>query len=266
MGSEKYNSLLWELSTGKDVESSYLFGTIHLPEADLQFRISEVKEYILTCEVFMAEYPLDQQDEAAARAFQLEQGIDQLIPEKKYIKLRTQLKKSFGLDIAMYNRLKPMILEQLLAETLVSHHTGLPMDVALWNYAKQNEKELRGAETLSSQLEILQRFPLELQLRNLQNIGKNPSKYRKQVANLSRYYRDENLVKLYKASIKSLANMKDVLVYTRNRKITDAILDTLQTNTLFCAVGAGHLYGEKGLLRLLKHRGVRTKAIYPLSQ
>jgi uncharacterized protein YbaP (TraB family) len=261
MTSKKYSSLLWELSSGDAGESSYLFGTIHLPENTLQFRVPDAMEKLMQCDVFMAEYPLDEQEDGAESVYGMDEGLDSLLPARKYDRLRRQLIKSFGLDISRFNRLKPLILEQLIAETLVREHTGLPMDVRLWEFARENDRMVRGAESLESQLRILQEFPVGLQVKNLLGIGRNPGKYRAQVRRLMTFYLEEDLVSLYKSSIRSLGAMKHSLVFERNRKIARSIGQGMQDDTVFCAVGAGHLYGKYGILRLLKQRGIRCRPI-----
>jgi uncharacterized protein YbaP (TraB family) len=39
------------------------------------------------------------------------------------------------------------------------------------------------------------------------------------------------------------------------------MLSTMEEGNLFCAVGAGHLYGKNGILRLIKHHGINIKPI-----
>lgn len=260
---EKYKSLLWELSKPGGSESSYLFGTIHLPERALWFRIDEIKDHIIACDSFMAEYPLDAQSEEGSSIFELGPGqhLNDLLSVHKFEKLRKQFKKSFGLDISRFTFLKPMILEQLLAESFVTDHTTLPMDVMLWRFAELEQRRMLGAESMESQVEILKSFPLNMQLKQLLNIGEQPQKYRKQVLGLKKLYLDEDIQGLYKSSLKSLGKMRSKLVYKRNKKITDSMLSTMEEGSLFCAVGAGHLYGKYGILRLLKHNGIKIKSI-----
>jgi uncharacterized protein YbaP (TraB family) len=254
-------SILWELSIPGRSESSYLFGTIHLPEHSLFFRIEEAREKLQKCTHFMAEYPLDDPG-GDPTAFQLPEGnLQQYFSEKHWSKLCRQMEKSFGIHLGQFSYLKPIILEQVIAETLVEDHKGSPMDVQLWNFAKAEGLDLHGAESLESQMEILRQFTLDLQIKHLKNIGKNPEKYRKQVKQLTKYYLEQDLRSLYHHSIKSLAKMKAMLVYDRNHKIVASMLPLMESGTLFCAVGAGHFYGEQGILRLLKANGIRVKAL-----
>jgi uncharacterized protein YbaP (TraB family) len=255
----KYKTLLWELLPESGGKSSYLFGTIHLPDQQLFFRIQEVSSLIDDCSLFLAEYPLNQPVYNDQEPFILPDNkswLDYLTP-KQYLKVGHQFSKVFGIDINNFLRIKPMLIEQVLAESMVLQHTGQPMDMILWNYASAKEIRMGGAETLESQLEIMKRFSLDHQFRSLIKIASNPQKYRNQVNQLKQYYLQENIRGLYKTSIRSLGKFRHMLVYNRNFSIARAIKDHIPDNKLFCAVGAGHLYGEKGLLRILKGMGIK---------
>jgi len=52
------------------------------------------------------------------------------------------------------------------------------------------------------------------------------------------------------------------LVVDRNHRMVKRMQPRLQEGNAFIAVGALHLPGEKGILRLLENRGYRVKAVY----
>jgi uncharacterized protein YbaP (TraB family) len=56
--------------------------------------------------------------------------------------------------------------------------------------------------------------------------------------------------------------MRSALIYRRNQHMARAFADIAREKPLFCAVGAGHLPGGKGMLRLLKQRGFRIEPIF----
>ncbi|UCE88321.1 MAG: TraB/GumN family protein [Pseudomonadota bacterium] len=51
-------------------------------------------------------------------------------------------------------------------------------------------------------------------------------------------------------------------IVERNRLMLERMQPRLREGNAFIAVGALHLPGEQGLLRLLERRGYRVKAIY----
>ena len=265
MNSVKSNSLLWELLAPDGVKSSYLFGTIHLPDTTLFERIPQVKRLIDSSDIFMAEYDLDIQPGNGPSPFLINhpKGIINYISEQKFEKLRKQFLKSFGIDLKYYANMKPFLLDQLIAEKLVSNRTTDPMDILLWKYAKENSKVLVGAESFECQLAIMEKFPIDQQIKNLLRNGRSPWRIRRGIYRIMDYYRKENIRALYKYSMSSLGKMKSVLVYERNKNIVESIKNHSDGASLVCAVGAGHLYGYQGLLRLMKKEGYKLKPIHP---
>jgi uncharacterized protein len=257
------NSLLWELSLPNCTESSYLFGTIHLQERSLFFRISEVKECIDRTEVYMAEFPLDEIISGEMDAYNLPSGKRWLdyMPLKHYQKIEKIFLKSFSIHIEHFSQLQPLVMEQILLDTLIKNHSGLTMDFLLWNYAKTKGKTLLGAESKDSQLMILENFPKEDQFKNLKRIAKNPTSYKEKIAKATQAYFDQDLRKLTRQSKNSLGKMKKILIYNRNVNIAHSIMKVIPQQSMTCGVGAGHLYGQKGILKILKSLGVRIRPV-----
>jgi uncharacterized protein YbaP (TraB family) len=52
------------------------------------------------------------------------------------------------------------------------------------------------------------------------------------------------------------------LLYDRNPRMVERMQPQLQAGSAFIAVGALHLYGDKGLLRLLERAGYRVTRVY----
>lgn len=57
-----------------------------------------------------------------------------------------------------------------------------------------------------------------------------------------------------------MGGMKEVLIYNRNQLMYERI-DGRREQSSFYALGAAHLAGKKGVLRLLKNAGYKIKAI-----
>ena len=258
------NSLLWQITNVETEKVSYIYGTIHLRDESVYFIIDKVKKLIRECDIFMAEYPLDDAgDGKIMEMLQIPDGkhLRDFIPKKKYDKLNKFIKKSFHIDLERLGFFRPMVIENMLTESLFESDYDYPMDIVLWNFAKDLDLEVLGAETTISQLEIMQKLSLKKQLKSLIEIGKNTSKFRKKIKKLITYYKEQNLTELHRKSMKSLGRMKEILVYQRNENIVDSILKYSKDKRIFVAIGAGHLLGKKGVLRLLKSNGYKIKPI-----
>jgi len=261
---QKYNTLLWELLSPSGGKSSYLFGTIHLPDQSLFRRIPKVKLYIELCDAFMAEYKLDENPQVVQQAFYLdsENSIDKCLGERKFQRVRKQFLKSFDFDIGQYRYIKPMVLENMMVAKFLDQPAAQAMDVLLYEHAREKGKILLGAESLQSQLDIMQIFPLKQQLQNLVKLSRNPARYSRMIRKVKGYYQMENIVGLYKISHASLGSMKKNLVFDRNVRIANSISEQSNECPLFCAVGAAYLYGETGILQLMKQRGYTLRPLH----
>ena len=260
----KKNTLLWKIINRETSVESYIYGTVHLRDEKVYFLLEKIKELIKNSDVFIAEYDLDDAgNPEIMNMLQLPNGkhLKDLIPEKKYKKLHKQILKSFGIDLDRFGYFKPMVIENMLTEMIFDTDYDFPMDVILWNYAKELDKEMLGAESTDGQIEIMRKLPVDNQLKSLISIGRNPAKFKKKTKKLVSYYIDQNLRELHKRSLKSLGKLKKILVYDRNIRIVDTIDKYAKNKKVFAAIGAGHLFGEKGILRLLKQKGYKVKPV-----
>lgn len=264
MKKSKKNSLFWKIISPETNIESYIFGTIHLRDERVYYRLDEIEKLIDDCAVFMAEYPLEDAGDAdIMTALQFENGkhIRSFIPSKKYKKLNKIIYKSFGVDLERLGFFKPMVIENMLTESLFDSDYDFPMDIVLWNYAQEHEKVTVGAESTKSQIDIMNSLSIKDQVKSLIEIGRNPKRYRKRIKKLIKMYEKQDLKGLYSKSVKSLGKMKEVLVFKRNIKIVNSILEFSQEEKIFVAVGAGHLSGNKGILNLLKKKGYKVNPI-----
>jgi len=264
MKKSKKNNLLWQFTDPESGRTSYIFGTIHLRDERVYFRTKEVESLIEDCDVFMAEYPLDDAgDSTIMSALQFDNGkhLRNHIPNKKFDKLNEMLYKSFGIDLERLGFFKPMVIENMLTESIFDNDYEFPMDIILWNFAKENGKIVVGAETTKSQIDIMKKLSIKQQVKSLIDIGRNPKRYRKKIKKLIKLYENQNLRELYRQSVKSLGKMKDILVFKRNINIVESILQYSNNQKVFVAVGAGHLAGNKGILKLLKEKGYKVEAM-----
>ena len=78
---------------------------------------------------------------------------------------------------------------------------------------------------------------------------------------MAAWYEQEDYQQLYKYGKKSLGKYKKILLTKRNYNIADSFLEKISHESVFLAVGAGHLAGQSGLLAILKKNGLNLKAI-----
>ena len=67
--------------------------------------------------------------------------------------------------------------------------------------------------------------------------------------------------RLFKDSEFGMEDHQDILLDDRNKNWVAQLKNLMHTNTLFVAVGAGHLVGPQGLINLLRKEGYTLRPI-----
>lgn len=220
--------------------------------------------YIDLCKGFATEFSLDEVDPVLLSKFSLlpeGQLLSDHLSEKKIKKLERVLVKSLGLPLRSLMRMKPLMIINLISERILAEYHPVSMDHELWQAALKKGKDLEGIETFEEQLQVLQKIPLEYQLKNLRSVVKNIGQYRKQLLHLAEVYDTGDIQQLYKVSKKGMGSIRKLMLLDRNHLMADRIFEKIQNKSMFCAIGAGHLAGKEGVLRLLKKKGVTVKPI-----
>ena len=138
---------------------------------------------------------------------------------------------------------------------------SLSLDETLFALAKEKNKQLVGLETFDDQLAIMKNMKLKMQIKQLMGIVKNYKKFKKSLNNLTNLYVEGRVHQLYQMSKKGMGKLKKPLLYDRNITMANEFDKVVQEQTLFCAIGAGHLSGKKGVLKLLKDKGYKVKPV-----
>ncbi len=189
--------------------------------------------------------------------------LHQLLPERKFQKLRRQLRKGAGIDIVSCDHLPPVILLQLIDEALLARDYPASLDESLWNYAKMQGKELLGLETTETQLGFLRQLNNTFQVRQLLEVGSRWPRHRRQAMRMAALYEAEEIDRLYQSARQGAGLIRKTLLFQRNEHMARTLSGLLRSQTIFCAVGAAHLGGGKGLLSRLKKEGYIVKPVPP---
>lgn len=259
---KKKQSLLWKLKSPQTEDFSYLFGTMHVRDEKAFHLLDEVKSKIDETDGLANEFHFaDIQEQLNPSAMRLPEGtsIGDLLKPKIYKKLDQLLQQQLGTPIATFEHFLPLLISNFLAENLLTKEMPISLDMSLYQYAKEKEKVTFGIETYAEQIETLQKIPLKFQVKALVGLVKNFGVYQKETLKLLTYYEQSAIDKLYKSSKKSLGGMRKILLYKRNRIMADRIEKLIAEQDLVCAIGAAHLWGQKGVLRYLKQKGIQVK-------
>ena len=261
------NSLLWEIQLDKNFKG-YIFGTMHV-SADIAFSdLSLIHSLIEKCDVFATEIPLDmesQQQMSKHITLPDHVQLSNLFSDRKFLKYRNILSKSFGLDIQQFNKVLPIFLLNYMTKIAIQvdpSNIHESMDFQFWNFAKEQGKEMASVESIDDHINTLYGIPLDYQIKSLNSALRNVSKFREKSLKMLEIYKSQDIHKLYTSSKKSIGAIREIILYARNENISSNIEKLIENDTLFSAFGAGHLSGKKGVISKLKSKGFTLKPIH----
>ncbi len=262
------SALLWEISGNGLQKPSYLFGTIHLI-CPGDFRLGDaVKDRLVASEQVALE--LDMDDPALMMTMQKSmimtggKTLKTLLNEADYALLAAYFKDSLKFPLAPFASSKPFVLMSLLFPKMLGCQPK-SYELEFVQLAKKDKKEVIGLETVEEQLAVFDKIPYEKQAEQVMKLLKEGDKSRTQFAELVALYQAEKIRKMPR-----LANQDEAggfegyeadLLENRNRRWIPTIEREAREKSTFFAVGAAHLGGRSGVLKLLKKAGFRLKAI-----
>lgn len=262
------NTLLWKIS-GKDLKKpSYLFGTFHLLcKEDIHF--SEPLKNSLTSadEIFME---LDMDDPSTIMSgllfMNMKDGksLKDLYTAAEFKKVETYFNDTLRTPLIMFQKAKPYFLVALLYPKMMKCKTASGIEEELVKLAKQNKKEIKGLETMQFQASVFDSIPYEWQAKELLKNIDSFSVYKNEFDTMLSQYKDQQLSAMEKSLLKSefgSEKFQDLLLNNRNKNWVNQLKTIMKSQSVFVAVGAGHLVGEKGLINLLRTEGYTVEPL-----
>ncbi len=260
----KPSSLLWRLEREDAPGPSFLFGTMHVRDSRAFESLGAVYSAIESCGAFATEFHLEESDPLGiGTVIQLpdERKLEELLGRRHYARLRKIVLKTTGIDLNMMPRIVPFALMNIIDTAIFASDYAVSLDEHLWEYAQNCSKQMHGLETLEEQLDILRRIPTSYQCRALLDLARNLPQHRRQLNRLATLYAQGNIQQLYQSSRKNLGAFRKILLFNRNRIMAQRLDELARRTTICAAVGAAHLGGGKGMIRLLKSMGWRATAM-----
>lgn len=256
-------SLLWEI-TKEDQETSYLFGTLHLAIERFDVLQKAIEPFIDACKICALEINLEHASQFDIKELHsIPQGINvhDFIPEKKWNLMQNQIQKNVNLDIDQMKTLQPFIILNLVLQQMFNHENTKILDEWIFENAQNSSKILTGLEDLKEHYNILHKIPLKIQYELIMNSFFQYSNFKKKMKALIESYLQQDIKNMYHQAKNFSSSAKKILLKERNLSMTDRFDQLMQQNSTFAAVGAGHLYGQFGLISLLKKNSYRIKPI-----
>lgn len=269
IGQEIDNSLLWEIKSPKSNKSSFLYGTIHMVKKE-DFKIKEkVKRSFNSCSKLALEVDLNmslkaKMDLAMSTLLPNNKRLDEFMSKNDFIKLKKYSIDSVGISEKKFNkyiRLKPFYFSSILIKESLGKIKSY--DEEFHKMGAKNKMNEIGLESIHSQLKIIDQTSIEDQVTMLlEGLGNGEAN---SFDVMVKAYNEEDIKTLYNLIASESEGIKDFqenFIDRRNQNWISVIEESINIEPTFIAVGAGHLYGEKGVINLLKEEGYEVIPVF----
>lgn len=257
------NTLLWEISGRRVKGKSYLYGTMHTTDARA-FEFNDSLNIVFAkCDAFAMEFTPDEENmNIVLQSMYLDEGesLKDLYSEEDYQFLKEAVRETLGMNIQMFDRMKPFFLMSMFMQANMKTDKPYVVDYYLYNKALEKEMRTLSIEKVSEQIEAIKKTPPEALIEYI----RGGDEAEEMMEELIDAYRTQNLEKMLEISERDTTNeeMMEALVNIRNHTMEKRIRRIIRRQPTFIAVGALHLPGEDGVIKLLQNRGYTVRPIY----
>ncbi|MCD2259240.1 TraB/GumN family protein [Psychroserpens luteolus] len=264
---ELEKSLLWEISGNGLKESSFLYGTIHMTcnatlDEDVQKAMKDTKLLVLELDI---DDPSMQTTMMSGLYMKDGKNIKDLVSAEEYETLSKFIKEQMGMPLESLGNVKPFFISAMFLPKLL----GCPIqsyEEALMKVAHEQGEEILGLETVEEQLNVFDEIPYKDQVADLLRSAKDNLAHDKESFDkMLKLYDTEDIegMDTMMKEDKNLSTTKhrDKLLDNRNKNWISKIEDLSKKQPTFFGVGAGHLAGENGVIKLLRKAGYTVKAV-----
>lgn len=258
----------------KDKDTTiYLFGTVHVLKPGLGWFDEAVKTAFDKSDELMLEMVLPE-DQAATVKEMMPLAMDQSGKtlasrlDAEQLKAYQAALVSLGLAPAQFDMFEPWFPAMTLSVlplTKLGYDPEQGVEKLLTSSAKKAGKPIAGLETLNQQLGYFDTLPENQQISFLNTVVRDMDKLGPQLDKMVAQWAKgdpDALAVTMNESLAETPELAKVLLWDRNARWADQLKTRLdQPGTVFVAVGAGHLAGEKSVQDYLKARGVVAKRV-----
>jgi len=156
---------------------------------------------------------------------------------------------------------KPLLLESFLYQDMIKGKTE-SYEMEFVKMANERKMEFGGLETVADQMAVFDEISYQEQaeqlLEMIVELEKNPDSGSGEFDKLVEQYLSQDIEQMVEMSTEEYEDMDeamDLLLNNRNRNWIPLIGDYAKKQPTFFAVGAAHLGGENGVIRLLIEDG-----------
>lgn len=263
-------STFWKISGNGLSKPSYLFGTIHLPSK----RIYALNDSLLPAIEKVDAVALELDMEEMSNPMTLlpymmlkgDKTLKGFFTEEEYIQLKESFEKQTGQSIALFQKFKPFVLMSMVAQSYFNEEDNAPMtlDEFLNYYAVSKDVKVLGLETIQEQMNIMDKMPAKVLLESLTDTDSIEvlsesliqSYLKGEIDEVAKMMEEDNTAEAWMNEL--LVDRNDVMFERSKKRLTSG-------ESLFIAVGCGHLAGKNGLIAQYRSSGYTVEPMISTS-
>ncbi|MFO0495520.1 MAG: TraB/GumN family protein [Flavobacteriia bacterium] len=256
------NALLWKIEGPNVKKDCYLFGTMHLIEKNYFFFPDKLTKIVSKSEQLVMELSGIPNQLEVLELLQLKEGsfFDFFTPQQTDSILNwatSELKMTENQFKTTMGSMKPFVAIQLAAQM---HFLGKTesYEMTLEAIARDNNLEVKGLETIEQQLSFFDNLSKEKQAEMVMEVIRKSDELINSTLKIEKLYNRQNVDSLYLMIHEEggiLSQEENTFLEERNKKWVPKIASLIAQKRTFIAIGAGHLGGPNGLIRLLEQNG-----------
>jgi len=253
------NSLLWKISGPAVKGNSYLFGTIHLSDNEIKSKAESVFCFIDSTKTLAGELDLlNINQNEILKSMKLPEGtsLKTIYNADDFELIRNVFFKAAGMPVEMVLNFKPFAVYALAVS---SKFRSMPVDMMLFNYAKEKGYKSFGLETIEEQMVLADSISNDMILDSFRNWDQEMEKLNVMID----FYIKEDINEINNMVLadSSFEGISVIFLERRNSIMAERLLKLIYDNPLFIAVGAAHLPGQEGLINILRKNGLTVEAV-----
>lgn len=260
-------SLLWKISGNGLEKPSYLFGTMHAV-CEINFDTDVIKALDETNQLYL-EIDLDDPKLQInmMKGMMMKDGItlSSLITKEDSIIVNDFLKANVGTTLKFVDKFKPFMVSSMFIPKLLE----CPMksiEMELVKISKEQKEEVFGLETIEEQILVFDKIPYKIQAEELvktakDNLIKDKAEFQKMLVIYEEKDIEGMIDMMAESENKISSEFDDLLLNDRNDNWIPIIEKISKEKPTFYAVGAAHLAGENGVIKLLRKKGFTVEAV-----
>ncbi len=269
------DALLWKIEHKDLPAPSYLFGTIHIIPREDFFLPVGLDEAFEKCNSVVFEFDINEMSDIGSlmgmlTGLMMKNGmtLKKLLTREEYDEVSAYFEKT-GLPMMLLNRVKPMFLSMLadvdMHPDAMQSDDNVSYELELFNKANTSSKSVSGLETMSYQMSLFDSIPYPDQARMLVEAVRGTNTESDVFDETVSLYTSQNIEGMISMIGESTGaesgDFENVLLRNRNRNWIPVMERKMKKDPVFFAVGAGHLAGEEGVIRLLKKAGYHLSPV-----